>query len=83
MKSRPELVLRSRGGLNHHLYNNNGSLWVSYSVRLDPRHCAVRRRESLGTADWAVARDRRDALFAHLRLELAAGRVPFLASLAA
>jgi len=77
MKRNPELVLRSHGGPNHHLYSNNGCIWVSYSVRLDPRHCAERRRESLGTRDWTVARERRDALFRHLRHEFAQGRVSF------
>jgi hypothetical protein len=51
--------------LNHHLWNNHGTWFVTYTLLNGPFK-SLRRRESLGTSDVAVARERRDALFAHL-----------------
>lgn len=62
----PRLALRSRGGDDHHLFNNNGTWWLRYSVSVDPRLNAVRRAASLGTACIAEARARRDVFLEHL-----------------
>ena len=44
----------------HHLWNNNGTWWVHYTVHFDHRKRRVRR--SLGTRSLADAKARRDAL---------------------
>ena len=74
MKSSPSLALRFRGGDRHHLFNNHGTWFVRYSVR-EARWLKADRRvtASLGTKDLAVACERRDAFFAHLRLHAAQG----------
>ena len=55
------LSLRSTGGENHHIWNNNGTWWVHYTVHL-PDYTARRVRRSLRTRDVAEARARRDEL---------------------
>lgn len=50
---------------DHHLYNNNGTWWVHYTV-YPTRATAERIRRSLGTRDLATARRRRDELLAAL-----------------
>ncbi len=68
--SAPELALRYRGGDRHHLFLNHGTWFVRYSLRPSPFLKAdVRRAASLSTKDLAVARERRDAFLAHLRLQ--------------
>lgn len=65
----PSLSLRSTGGENHHIWNNNGTWWVHYTLHL-PDYTARRVRQSLRTRDVAEARIRRDALlrgFPHAR----------------
>jgi hypothetical protein len=58
------LALRVRGrNPNHHLWFNNGSWWMHYTVHL-PDHTKHRVRCSLQTANLSLARARRDALFA-------------------
>lgn len=51
----------------HHLYLNNGTWWVHYTLNFDFRTRRVRR--SLGTRDAAEAVRRRDALFTSLATE--------------
>lgn len=55
------LSLRSTGGENHHIWNNNGTWWVHYTLHL-PDYTARRVRASLRTKDVAEARARRDEL---------------------
>ena len=49
----------------HHLWNNNGTWWVHYTLNFDFR--TRRRRCSLGTQSLEEAVRRRDELFARLR----------------
>lgn len=72
---KPELALRYRGGDRHHLFDNNGTWFIRYSVR-DARWLKADRRitASLGTKNLNEARARRDAFFARLRLETEFGR---------
>jgi hypothetical protein len=51
----------------HHLWLNNGTWWVHYTLNFDFRTRRVRR--SLGTRDAAEAVRRRDELFARLAWE--------------
>ena len=53
---------------NHHIWNNNGTWWIHYTIYPTPV-TAERRRRSLRTNDAATARVRRDALFLELSLE--------------
>jgi len=62
------LSLRNTGGENHHIWNNNGTWWVHYTVHL-PDYTAQRVRRSLGTKDVAEARRRRDELLARFPLD--------------
>lgn len=55
------------GNSLHHLWNNNGSWWVHYTLHFANR--ARRIRRSLKTSDAQVAIERRDALFEKLRTE--------------
>ena len=50
---------------DHHLWRNGRLWWVAFTVHL-PGWRKERVRRSLGTADLAEARRRRDALFARL-----------------
>lgn len=52
---------------HHHLWCNNGSWWVHYTLHFDERKRRIRR--SLNTSDVRVAIVRRDALFARLTTE--------------
>jgi hypothetical protein len=49
----------------HHLWNNNGTWWVHYTLNFDFR--TRRRRYSLGTHSLEEAVRRRDELFARLQ----------------
>ena len=51
----------------HHLWCNNGTWWVHYTLHFDHRKRRIRR--SLKTTDVRVALARRDALFAKLATE--------------
>jgi hypothetical protein len=53
---------------NHHLWNNHGTWFLHYTVHPTP-FTKERIRRSLGTKDIRVARERRDAFFAHLASE--------------
>ena len=48
---------------DHHIWNNNGTLWLNYVV-YPTRATAERRRVSLRTKLLEEARSRRDTLFA-------------------
>ena len=61
--SYPALSLRTDPrNPNHHLWNNNGTWYVAYTVQTSP-FTAERVRASLKTRSLAVARRRRDRLF--------------------
>jgi hypothetical protein len=52
---------------SHHLYVNNGTWWVHYTLNFDFRTRRIRR--SLGTKSLAEAIRKRDALFERLATE--------------
>lgn len=51
----------------HHLWCNNGTWWVHYTLHFEGRKRRIRR--SLGTGTVAVAIERRDDLLARLARE--------------
>jgi hypothetical protein len=53
---------------NHHLWNNHGTWFLHYTVHPTP-FTKERIRRSLCTKDIRIARERRDAFFAHLATE--------------
>jgi hypothetical protein len=53
---------------DHHLWNNHGTWFIHYTMHPTP-FTKERVRRSLGTPALAVARERRDACFAHLRAQ--------------
>ena len=55
----------SEGNLNHHLWNNNGTWFLHYTVYPTP-FTKERVRRSLGTKCVLTARERRDQFFGHL-----------------
>ena len=55
----------SEANPNHHLWNNNGTWFLHYTVYPTP-FTKERIRRSLGTKDVKLARERRDQFFAHL-----------------
>lgn len=58
-----EVVLRvDENNPNHHLWNNNGTWWIHYTVYPSPV-TAERRRSSLRTKDVIEARNKRDQYF--------------------
>ena len=63
---------------NHHLWNNHGTWFLHYTVHPTP-FTKERVRRSLGTPRLDVARERRDAFFAHLQ---ASGRAAPLQAVA-
>ena len=64
---KPELGIRvDATNPNHHLWNNNGTWYVHYTLYPTPV-TAERVRRSLHTHSVDVARRRRDVLFAKLR----------------
>ena len=61
-----DLSIRTpRGNPNHHLWNNNGTWFVHYTIHLQD-FTKQRVRASLGTRASRQARQRRDQLFAEL-----------------
>ena len=58
-------VRLNRENPNHHLWNNNGTWFLHYTVYPTP-FTKQRIRRSLGTKDVAIARERRDQFFRHL-----------------
>ena len=62
--SKGELAVRINAATpNHHLWNNNGTWWLHYTVYPTPV-TAERKRISLKTKDFLVARTRRDTILA-------------------
>ena len=59
---------------NHHLWNNHGTWFLHYTVHPTP-FTKERVRRSLGTPRLDVARERRDACFAHLQVQASAGPI--------
>ena len=56
---------------NHHLWNNNGTWFLHYTVYPTP-FTKERIRRSLGTKDVKLARERRDNFFSLLAKQSAA-----------
>ncbi|MBJ7259408.1 MAG: hypothetical protein JHD33_07695 [Chthoniobacterales bacterium] len=56
-----------RDNRNHHLWLNNGSWWLHYTVHL-PDYTKTRVRRSLRTSDVKVARAQRDAILGEFGL---------------
>ena len=54
------------GNPNHHIWNNNGTWWLHYTLHLAD-YTKRRVRESLGTRDLGEARRRRDLRLGELR----------------
>lgn len=54
------------GNADHHIWNNNGTWWLHYTLHLAD-YTKRRVRESLRTRDVEEARRRRDARLATLR----------------
>jgi hypothetical protein len=70
-----ELAIRvDESNINHHLWNNNGTWWLHYTVYPTPV-TSVRRRRSLKTQNIKRARLIRDEIFN----ALAAGILPLAA----
>lgn len=63
-KMKPALRI-DRSNADHHLYQNNGTWWIHYTLHL-PDYTARRVRESLQTKSVGIARNRRDLIFARL-----------------
>jgi len=64
-----KVAIRECGGNpDHHLFDNNGTWFVHYTLHL-PDYTKKRIRQSLKTKSVAEARCRRDALFRELRTE--------------
>jgi hypothetical protein len=55
----------SEANPNHHLWNNNGTWFLHYTVYPTP-FTKERIRRSLGTKCLTIARERRDQFFNHL-----------------
>ncbi len=69
----PQLSIRFVGSNpDHHLWNNNGTWWIDYTIQPDAIHKGKRVRASLGTKSLAEARVRRDAVFNSFQLQRAA-----------
>ena len=61
-----EIALREdESNLNHHLWNNNGTWWVHYTIYPTPV-TAERIRHSLKTRNLSEARDLRDKILESL-----------------
>jgi len=68
----PRLRVRiSADNPDHHLWNNHGTWFLHYTVHPTP-FTKERVRRTLGTPELAVARERRDAFFAHWSVHAAA-----------
>ena len=57
---------------DHHLWNNNGTWWIHYTIHL-PDYTKQRVRRSLLTRRTSVARRRRDEILAGLLSQPATG----------
>ena len=66
-----ELAIRvDSANPNHHLWNNNGTWFIHYTVH-EADFTASRIRSSLGTKSVTEARRRRDLFFRHLGFQRA------------
>ena len=64
----------SEANPNHHLWNNNGTWFLHYTVYPTP-FTKERIRRSLGTKCVTTARERRDLFFNHLAKQTSAPAV--------
>ncbi len=62
--NRPSVRVNAQN-LDHHLYNNNGTWWIHYTIHLTD-YTKQRIRSSLRTSDRLVARMRRDVTLTKL-----------------
>jgi hypothetical protein len=70
----PRLSIRVQGeNPLHHLWNNNGTWWIHYTIHPDA-YTKARVRRSLQTRDLATAIRRRDEVLAALPFEPSANR---------
>lgn len=70
----PQLALRTNlRNANHHLWNNNGTWWIHYTIHPDA-YTKARVRRSLQTRDLATAIRRRDEVLGALPFEPSANR---------
>lgn len=65
----------SEANQNHHLWNNNGTWFLHYTVYPTP-FTKERIRRSLGTKDVKTAREHRDSFFNQLAKKSSAPVVP-------
>ena len=73
MNSSKIAVRTNAANPNHHLWNNNGTWFVHYTIHPTP-FTKQRIRASLGTKNLAEARLRRDQLVVSVTLENRRGR---------
>jgi hypothetical protein len=71
--SLPSLRINPRNP-NHHLFRNNGRIWWLHYTLHCPDYTVQRVRSSLGTSCLAIARERRDAALAHLKIQARLGQ---------
>jgi len=73
-----KLVLRGKDVTNpdHHLWDNNGTYWMYYTVHYSDR-TAERVRRALKTKDRTEARRRRNAILASLQCSHANSSHPY------
>jgi hypothetical protein len=70
----PRLSIRVQGeNPLHHLWNNNGTWWIHYTIHPDA-YTKARVRRSLQTRDLATAIRRRDEVLAALPFEPSTNR---------
>ena len=62
----------SEANQNHHLWNNNGTWFLHYTV-YPTAYTKERIRRSLGTKDVRIARERRDNFFSLLAKQVPIG----------
>jgi hypothetical protein len=70
--SLPSLRINPRNP-NHHLFRNNGRIWWLHYTLHCPDYTVQRVRRSLGTASLQIARERRDAALAQLKIQARLG----------
>ena len=72
----PRLSIRVQGkNPLHHLWNNNGTWWIHYTIHPDA-FTKARVRRSLRTHDLATAQHRRDEILDALPRAVTAARAP-------
>jgi hypothetical protein len=65
-------IRNTKQNANHHLWNNNGSWWLHFTLR-NENGAQKRHRFSLKTSDLITARRRRDGIL--LDLQSQSGRI--------